>query len=156
MKTIVFFLLTLSLSYGFVYELKAKNTYSQDIDFARFEDRMLVIFVSSNDMKTSNKLKKLNNLYHTYKEEGISFVGFPIKDLPIYNNDFCVLNYGVDFNMIGEINNDLAKIKKYINHIYENEEIELYAPILIYDRKVLRFSNIYELKDKLMKIFDYK
>ena len=62
MKIIVFILLSLSLSYGYVYEFKAKNFYDKSIDFADFEDEVLVLFVANKELKTDNELRKLNEL----------------------------------------------------------------------------------------------
>ena len=153
MRIIVFILLSLSLSYSYIYEFKAKNAYGKDINFADFEDKVLVIFVANKEIKTDNELRKFNKLYNKYKEEDISFVGFAIKDLNVSSNNFCVMNYGVDFDMVGEANNQLSKLRTYILNIYESERLELYAPILIYDRRILLFPNIYDLQDELMDIF---
>ena len=156
MKIIVFILLSLSLSYGYVYEFEAKNFYDKSINFEDFEDEVLVLFVANKELKTDNQLRKLNQLYSQYKSEDVLFVGFAVKDLNVTSNDFCVINYGVDFDMIGIINNKLSRLRKYMLHIYQTEILDMYAPILIHNRKILRFSNIDDLKDELIDMFGTK
>ena len=154
LKKIILLLLLFPFLYSFVYEFKAKNNYNKDINFENFENKLLVIFVANQEFKTSKQLIKLNKLYNKYKTQNIIFVGFAIKNTPLIENNFCVLNYGVDFDMIGISNNKLSKLKKYITNIYDNKELILYAPIIIHNREIMKVSNINELKVKLIGIFD--
>jgi hypothetical protein len=153
LKKLILFLLLLSFSYGFIYEFKAKNGYGKEVKFLDFEDKILIIFVSSQETKINTQLETLNKLYNKYKMKNISFVGFAIKKTPLNETNFCVLNYGVDFEMIGVINNKLSKLKKYISHIYNDENPNLYAPILIHNREIVKLESIYGLKNKLIEIF---
>lgn len=141
-----------SISYGFVYEFKAKNGFDRDVDFSRFENSLLVIFISNKEFKTNSELLKLNKIYNKYKTKNVSFVGFAIKETSLMQDGFCVINYGVDFEMIGDRNNKLSKLKKYIFHIYGNENLDLYSPILIHERKIIRLSSISQLEKGLEEI----
>lgn len=148
-KFLIFIFLS-CFSYGFIYEFQAKNAFGKNLNFATFEDDALVIFTSDKSYHINDKLRKINKLYLTYKKENIHFLGFAINDSENKdNNDFSMLNYGVDFNMIGLMNNKISLLKNYIKHLYLDEDTNSF--IFIYNRKIKRFSNINKLEDYLKK-----
>lgn len=107
-----------------IYDFTAKGNRGEDIDFARFKGKGLLIVNTASRCGLTHQYKGLEELHKKYKDLGLVVIGFPCNQFarqePGTDEEiaaFCDLNFGVSFQMMKKINvngKDAAPIFKYL------------------------------------------
>lgn len=86
------------------YSLKtALNGSKKDLDFASLKGKVVLIANTASECGYTPQYKGLQNLYETYKDQGLVVIGFPSKsfkqefDSEDKVKQFCEFRYGVKF-----------------------------------------------------------
>lgn len=93
-----------------IYKFKAKLLSGKDKNLADFKDKVLLIVNTASGCGFTPQLKELQELRAAYGDKGFEILGFPSNDFgnqePLESeaiNDFCEVNYGVQFPMFEKI-----------------------------------------------------
>ena len=93
-----------------IYNYKALNNKGQELDFAQFEGKVLLIVNTASKCGFTPQYDGLEALYQQYKEKGLVILGFPCDQFahqePGSNEEiaeFCRLNHGVTFPLMAKI-----------------------------------------------------
>ncbi|NQX89258.1 MAG: glutathione peroxidase [Halioglobus sp.] len=109
-----------------VYDFTCKTPKGEERALADFQGKVLLVVNTASKCGFTPQFKGLEDLYATYKDQGLEILGFPCnqfgKQDPGSNDEimeFCQLNYGVSFPMFGkiEVNGDGADpLFKHLKH----------------------------------------
>ena len=87
-----------------IYEFNAKDLNGNEVDFAQFKDKVLLIVNTASKCGFTPQFEGLEKLYQCYKDQGLVVIGFPCNQFgsqdPGSNEEigeFCQKNYGVSF-----------------------------------------------------------
>ncbi len=132
MKTI-FFLGIITISFALTaqktfFDFTVENIAGEEISLSEFKGKKILVVNVASKCGLTPQYKELQALYDQYAEENFVIIGFPANNFmnqePGSNEDiqeFCQINYGVTFPMMGKIS-----VKgKDIHPVYEwltNEE----------------------------------
>jgi glutathione peroxidase len=93
-----------------VYDFKVKKPNGEMLSLKEYEGKPLVIVNTASKCGFTPQFGGLQSLYETYKEDGLTVLGFPCSQ---FNNqefddinettEFCQANYGVTFPMFAKI-----------------------------------------------------
>ena len=93
-----------------IYEFNAKDLNGNEVDFAQFKDKVLLIVNTASKCGFTPQFEGLEKLYQSYKDQGLVVIGFPCTQFgsqdPGSNEEigeFCQKNYGVSFLMMQKI-----------------------------------------------------
>ena len=93
-----------------IYEFNAKDLNGNEVDFAQFKDKVLLIVNTASKCGFTPQFEGLEKLYQSYKDQGLVVIGFPCNQFgsqdPGSNEEigeFCQKNYGVSFLMMQKI-----------------------------------------------------
>ncbi|KZX58512.1 glutathione peroxidase [Halioglobus sp. HI00S01] len=93
-----------------VFDFTVQNAAGTDRPLNEFEGQVLLIVNTASKCGFTPQFAGLEELYEKYKDKGVSVIGFPCnqfgKQDPGSNDEiqeFCQLNYGVSFPMMGKI-----------------------------------------------------
>lgn len=93
-----------------IYEFNAKDLNGNEVDFAQFKDKVLLIVNTASKCGFTPQFEGLEKLYQSYKDQGLVVIGFPCNQFgsqdPGSNEEigeFCQKNYGVIFLMMQKI-----------------------------------------------------
>ncbi|QFU74738.1 glutathione peroxidase [Halioglobus maricola] len=93
-----------------VFDFTVQNAAGADRPLDEFKGQVLLIVNTASKCGFTPQFEGLEELYEQYKDKGVSIVGFPCnqfgKQDPGSNDEiqeFCQLNYGVSFPMMGKI-----------------------------------------------------
>lgn len=93
-----------------IYELSAKDIRQQEVSFKKYENRVLLIVNVASHCGYTNQYEGLQKLHETYKDKGLSVLGFPCNQFlgqePGSEEEiqsFCSLNYNVTFDLFAKI-----------------------------------------------------
>lgn len=93
-----------------VYDFNAKDLNGNEVDFAQFKDKVLLIVNTASKCGFTPQFEGLEKLHQTYKDQGLVVIGFPCNQFgsqdPGSNEEigaFCQKNYGVSFLMMEKI-----------------------------------------------------
>src|SRR5690554_2321526 len=141
-----------------VFDFSADNIAGEQVDLAQYRGKVLLVVNTASKCGFTSQYKGLQALYTKYREQGLEVLGFPCNqfgqqepDDSAQINEFCKINFGVDFPLFGKIDvngNDAHPLYKHlkkeapsllgsqavkwnftkflINH--ENEVVKRYAP----------------------------
>ncbi len=96
-----------------IYDFKALKSNGEEMDFAQFEGKVLVIVNTASKCGFTPQFDGLEKLYQKYKEQGLVIVGFPCNQFLEQDpgtdaeiSEFCRMNYGVSFPIMkkGDVN----------------------------------------------------
>ncbi|MEI9910049.1 MAG: glutathione peroxidase [Bacteroidota bacterium] len=125
MKTLLLSLiLSVTLSGASIYEFKVAGLEGNEIDFATFKGKMILIVNTASKCGNTPQYSDLEKLYEKYKDK-LVIVGFPANNFngqePGTRTDIqevCRKNYGVTFPMADKVSvkgDDIAPIYKYLS-----------------------------------------
>ncbi len=93
-----------------IYDFKALNNRSAEVDFAQFEGKVLMIVNTASKCGFTPQYDGLEALYQKYKDQGLVIAGFPCDQFahqePGSNEEiaeFCRINHGVTFQLMSKI-----------------------------------------------------
>ncbi|HZT34784.1 MAG TPA: glutathione peroxidase, partial [Nitrososphaera sp.] len=93
-----------------IYEFSAKALGGEDIDFKKYEGKVLLIVNTASQCGYTPQYAELEKLHEKYADKGLAILGFPCnqfgKQEPGDDHEiakFCQANYGVKFQMFSKI-----------------------------------------------------
>ena len=93
-----------------IYDFKALTSRVQELDFAQFRGKVLLIVNTASKCGFTPQFKGLEELNQKYKDRGLVTIGFPCNQFNHQDpgtdseiEDFCQLNYGVTFQIMKKI-----------------------------------------------------
>ncbi|ARF12950.1 glutathione peroxidase [Sporosarcina ureae] len=93
-----------------VYDFEVKKTNGELLSLKEYEGKPLVIVNTASKCGFAPQFGGLQSLYEQYKEDGLMVLGFPCDqfndqefDTIDETTEFCQLNYGVSFPMMGKV-----------------------------------------------------
>lgn len=116
-----------------IFNFKATASNGQEIDFAQFEGKVLLIVNTASKCGFTPQFDGLEKLNEQYKDKGLVIIGFPCNQFA--NQDpgsdseiegFCRLNYGVTFQIMKKVDvNGVAEspIFTYLKAQAPSEEV---------------------------------
>lgn len=107
-----------------IYDFKAFRNNGQELDFAQFKGKVLMIVNTASKCGFTPQYKGLEALYQKYKDQGFVIVGFPCDQFAHQEPgddaaiaQFCEINFGVTFPLMKKIEvngKDAHPIYKYL------------------------------------------
>ena len=93
-----------------IYDFKALTNRGEELDFARFEGKVLLIVNTASKCGFTPQYDGLEALYQKYKDQGLDIVGFPCDKFAHQEPgsdeeiaEFCRINHGVTFQLMKKI-----------------------------------------------------
>ena len=93
-----------------IYDFKAQTSRGQELDFAQFEGKVLLIVNTASKCGFTPQFKGLEEMNQKYKNQGLVIIGFPCNQFKEQDpgtdgqiEEFCQLNYGVTFQIMKKI-----------------------------------------------------
>jgi len=93
-----------------IYDYKALSNSGQEVDFAQFEGKVLMIVNTASKCGFTPQYDGLEELYKKYKDQGLVIIGFPCDQFAHQEPgtdeeiaEFCRLNHGVTFPLMSKI-----------------------------------------------------
>lgn len=93
-----------------IYDFNAKDLSGNEVDFAQFKDKVLLIVNTASKCGFTPQFEGLEELHQSYKDQGLVVIGFPCNQFgsqdPGSNEEigaFCQQNYGVSFLMMEKV-----------------------------------------------------
>lgn len=93
-----------------IHQFTATGIEGKQIDLKDFKGKKLIVVNTASECGLTPQFKELQALYTTYKDSGLTIIGFPTNDFahqdPGSNDEihsFCERNYGVTFLMMQKI-----------------------------------------------------
>lgn len=90
-----------------IYEFKVLTSKGQELDFAQFKGKVLLIVNTASKCGFTPQFEGLEALNQKYKDNGLVILGFPCNQFAEQDpgtdseiSEFCQLNYGVTFQMM--------------------------------------------------------
>jgi len=90
-----------------IYDFKALMSNGQELDFAQFEGKVLLVVNTASKCGFTPQFEGLEALNKKYKDRGLVVIGFPCNQFAGQDpgtdseiSEFCQLNYGVTFQMM--------------------------------------------------------
>lgn len=92
------------------YDFSAKDINGTEVSMSKYEGKVLLVVNTASKCGLTPQFEELESLYKEYKDKGFEILGFPCnqfaKQDPASNKEigqFCLINYGVTFNMFEKI-----------------------------------------------------
>ena len=93
-----------------IYEFKALTSKGKELDFSKFEGKVLLIVNTASKCGFTPQFAGLEELNQKYKDKGLVVIGFPCNQFKEQDpgsdaqiEEFCQLNYGVNFQIMKKI-----------------------------------------------------
>jgi glutathione peroxidase len=160
MKTLLIAaMITLALSGSSIYDFKVSGLNGEEIDFAKFKGKKILIVNTASECGYTPQYADLQKLHEKYKDK-LVVIGFPANNFmgqePGTNEqikDFCQKNYGVTFPLAKKVSvtgDDIHPLFKYLTE--EGKKIGAAEPVIRWNfTKFLVDEN-----GKLVKVFPSK
>lgn len=114
-----------------IYDFNKKNIDGEEVSLSTYQDKVILIVNVASKCGFTPQYEGLQELYDTYKEEGLVILGFPANNFkgqePGSNEEikqFCKLEYGVDFPMFSKVSvkgEDQDELFKYLTTQSNND-----------------------------------
>lgn len=114
-----------------IYDFNKKNIDGEEVSLSTYQDKVILIVNVASKCGFTPQYEGLQELYETYKEEGLVILGFPANNFkgqePGSNEvikQFCKLEYGVDFPMFSKVSvkgEDQDELFKYLTTQSNND-----------------------------------
>jgi len=130
MKSLTALLLTLavtmtsSFAADTVHDFKMKSLKGKEVDLSAYKGKVLLIVNTASKCGLTPQYTQLQEMHEQYKDKGLAVLGFPCNQFgrqepgtSVEISQFCVENYGVEFDMFAKIdvNKDTAAdLYKYL------------------------------------------
>ena len=92
------------------YDLDAKKMNGQVVKMEEYKGNVVLVVNTASKCGLTPQFKELEELYQTYKSQGLEILGFPCNQFANQETgsnqeiqEFCQLNYGVTFTMFEKI-----------------------------------------------------
>ena len=92
------------------YDFTAKKMNGIEVKMDEYKGKVLLVVNTASKCGFTPQLAELEQMYKDYKDKGFEILGFPCNQFanqdPGSNkeiSDFCLINYGVTFNMFQKI-----------------------------------------------------
>ncbi|NUN05949.1 MAG: glutathione peroxidase [Bdellovibrio sp.] len=92
-------------------DFKVKAADGSDVSMEKFKDQVVLVVNVASKCGFTPQYKGLEEVYKDFKDQGFTIVGFPCNQFgaqePGSNQEiqqFCELNYGVSFPVMGKVN----------------------------------------------------
>lgn len=152
-------MITLALSGSSIYDYKVSGLNGEEIDFAKFKGKKILIVNTASECGYTPQYADLQKLHEKYKDK-LVVIGFPANNFmgqePGTNEqikDFCKKNYGVTFPLAQKVSvtgDDIHPLFKYLTE--EGKKIGASEPVIRWNfTKFLVDEN-----GKLVKVFPSK
>ena len=93
-----------------IYDFKALTSKGQELDFAQFEGKVLLIVNTASKCGFTPQFAGLEELNQKYRDRGLVIIGFPCNQFASQDpgsdseiEGFCQLNYGVTFQIMKKV-----------------------------------------------------
>lgn len=117
-----------------IYDYKAIASNGQEIDFAQFKGKVLLIVNTASKCGFTPQFDGLEELNEKYRDKGLVVIGFPCNQFANQDpgtdseiTEFCRLNYGVTFQIMQKIDvngKDEHPIFTYLKAQAPTEEVK--------------------------------
>jgi len=115
-----------------IYDFKALTTKGQELDFAQFEGKVLLIVNTASKCGFTPQFDGLEALNQKYKDKGLVIIGFPCNQFAHQDpgtddeiSSFCRLNYGVTFQIMQKIDVNGANAHPIYKYLKDNSKSTL-------------------------------
>lgn len=92
------------------YDFSAVKMDGTEISMRDFAGKVIIVVNTASKCGFTPQFKELEELYETYKEQGLEILGFPCNQFANQDSgtnaeieEFCQMNYGVKFTMFQKI-----------------------------------------------------
>jgi len=116
-----------------IYDFKAQGNKGQEVDFAQYEGKVLMIVNTASKCGFTPQYDGLEALYQKYKDQGLVIVGFPCDQFagqePGSNEEiaeFCRLNHGVTFPLMAKTDVNGPKAEPIFEYLKAQAPTEEY------------------------------
>lgn len=110
-----------------IYDIEAVTIEGEKIRLSDYKDKVLLIVNTASKCGFTPQFEGLEKLYEMHGPKGLEILGFPcnqFKEQDPGTNDeiknFCMINYGVSFQMFGKIDVNGEKRHPLFNYLIEN------------------------------------
>jgi glutathione peroxidase len=113
-----------------IHQFKVTDLYGKAFDFASLKGKKILIVNTASECGLTPQYKDLEVIYNKYKDKNFVIVGFPANNFggqePGSNQEianFCKMNYGVSFPMMGKISvkgNDMHPLYQFLTQKNKN------------------------------------
>ncbi|MBN2559038.1 MAG: glutathione peroxidase [Clostridia bacterium] len=110
-----------------IYDIQAKTIEGREISLGEYKGKVLLIVNTASKCGFTPQFAGLQELYEKYMDDGLEILGFPcnqFKEQDPGNNheikNFCMINYGVSFQMFEKINVNGGKRHPLYKFLIEN------------------------------------
>ena len=117
-----------------IYDFKTLSSKGQEVDFAQFEGKVLMIVNTASKCGFTPQYDGLEALYQKYKDQGFVIVGFPCDQFahqePGSNEEiaeFCRLNHGVTFPLMAKTDVNGANAEPVFEYLKTQAPTEDYV-----------------------------
>jgi glutathione peroxidase len=93
-----------------LFEFKVKDAHENDYDLVQYKGKVVLVVNVASKCGFTPQYKGLEAIYREFKDQGFTILGFPCNQFgqqePGSNaqiQEFCELNYGVTFPVLGKI-----------------------------------------------------
>lgn len=114
-----------------IYDYKAVASNGQEIDFAQFEGKVLLIINTASKCGFTPQFDGLEKLNEKYRDKGLVVIGFPCNQFASQDpgtdgeiESFCRLNYGVSFQIMKKIDVNGANAHPIFKYLKEQAPTE--------------------------------
>lgn len=113
-----------------IHQFIVTDLYGKAFDFASLKGKKILIVNTASECGLTPQYKDLEVIYNKYKDKNFVIVGFPANNFggqePGSNQEianFCKMNYGVSFPMMGKISvkgNDMHPLYQFLTQKNKN------------------------------------